>query len=263
MKIKRFIRESAAARWAVLLLTAIFCLSVFWVSRASATTLENAFAVIFEKLNANISAKGEVVAILSEKNEVVVEFSGDMVPSYGAELLIFGVSAEASQESAESTESGSENRSLIYRGSLTVSESAGHLNRAVADEGQNQFIVGDQVFLPSPVQLYITPVKNLTQNPYFTSQATNSINRLLSTLSGLQVFSIPASNQKTVDFLKQKCRNEGRYGLILQPFVVVQNGRSKAQLRLISLFSGHSIGVLEDEFTAITASSQNFRGVNK
>jgi len=197
------------------------------------------------------------VALLSEKNEVVIEFSGDLVPSYGAELLVFGDSVEASQES---TGGESEKRPVkIYRGSVTVSESAGHLNRAIADEGRDQFIVGDQVFLPAPVLLYVTPVKNLTPNPYFTGQATRYISNRLSTFSGLQVFSLPASNQKTVDFLKQKCRNEGRYGLILQPFIIIQKGRSKVQLRLISLFSGQSLGVLEGEFTAFTAPPQNFR----
>ena len=259
MKNIRFIKEYAAGQWAVLPLTLILCLLFFGVCTAHAATLDSAFAILFEKLNANISANGEVVALLPEKNEVIIEFSGDLVPSYGAELLVFGESAEASQESAEG---GGENRPVkVYRGSVTVSESAGHLNCAIADEGRDQFIEGDQVFLPSPVLLYVTPVKNLTPNPYFTGQATRAVSSLLSTFSGLQVFSLPASNQKTIAFLKQKCRNEGSYGLVLQPFVIMQNGRSKAQLRLISLFSGQSLRVLEDEFTAFAAAPQNFRSL--
>ena len=257
MKIIRSIRESVSDRRAVSIRILILCLSFFWVSVAQAATLENAFAVLFEKLNANLAAKGEVVAIVPEKNEVIIEFSGDLVPAYGAELLVFGDSAEAPQENADS---GDENRPVkVYRGSVTVSESAGHLNCAIVDEGLSRFVEGDKVFLPSPVSLYITPVRNLTPNPYITGQATRSIGSFLSTVSGLQVFSVPASNQKTVDFLKQKCRNEGRYGLVLQPFVVIQNGRSKAQLRLISLFSGQSLGVLEEGFTAFAAPPQNFR----
>ena len=260
MKNIRFIKEYAAGQWAVLPLTLILCLLFFGVCTAHAATLDSAFAILFEKLNANISANGEVVALLPEKDEVVIEFSGDLVPSYGAELLVFGDAAEAPQEGAEG---GGENRppAKVYRGSVTVSESAGHLNRAITDEGRDQFIEGDQVFLPSPVLLYVTPVKNLTPNPYFTGQATRAISSLLSTFSGLQVFSLPASNQKTVDFLMQKCRNEGRYGLVLQPFIVFQNGRSKAQLRLVSLFSGQSLRVLENEFTAFAVPPQNFHSL--
>ena len=257
MTIKQPVKESIASRWVVLLLVLILSLSFFKVHTVQATTLDNAFAVIFEKLNANIAADGEVVALLPEKNEIVIEFPGDLVPYYGAELLVFGDSAEASQESSES---GGENRPVkVYRGSVTVSESAGHLNRAIVDEGRDQFVVGDQVFLPAPVLLYVTPVTNLTSNPNFTDQATRSITRLLSTFSNLQVFGLPASNQKTVEFLRRKCRDEGRYGLVLQPFVVIQNGRSKAQLRMTSLFSGQSLGVLAQEFKAFVVPAQNFR----
>lgn len=222
-----------------------------------AATLESAFAILFEKLNANIAASGEVVALLPGKNEVIIEYSGDLVPAHGAELMVFGDSdatAETPQENGGNQVE--ERRGKVYRGSVTVNESAGHLNRAIVVEGGDQFVEGDQVFLPLPVLLYVTPVKNLTPNPYFTGQATHSIGRLLSTFSGLQVFSLPASNQKTVDFLMQKCRNEGRYGLLLQPFVIFQNGRSKAQLRVISLFSGQSLGVLEDEFTPFVSPPQ-------
>ena len=231
------------------------------VPTVQAATLESAFALLFEKLNANLAANGEVVALLPGKNEVVIEFSGDLVPAYGAELLVFGDSSEAVQENIDS---GVEGRSVkVYRGSVTVNEASGHLNRALVDEGHGQLTEGDRVFLPSPVFLYVTPVKNMTPNPYFTGQATRSITRLLNTFPNLQVFSLPASNQKTVAALKQKCRNEGRYGLVLQPIVVIQNGRSKAQLRMTSLFSGQSLRVLEKEFMAFAAPPQNFRGFRK
>ena len=258
MTIIRFRREAVAGRWFGLVLMLLLSLTFFRVPTAQAATLESAFALLFEKLNANLAANGEVVALLPGKNEVIIEFSGDLVPAYGAELLVFGDSLEALQENLES---GVESRPVkVYRGSVTVSEASGHLNRALVDEGHGQFTEGDRVFLPSPVLLYVTPVKNMTPNPYFTGQATRSIARLLNTFTGLQVFSLPASNQKTVASLQQKCRNEGRYGLVLQPYLVYQNGRSKAQLRMTSLFSGQSLRVLEEEFRAFVAPPQTFRG---
>jgi len=251
-------RKFPVGRWAASLLITVLCFSFFQVRLASAATLDNAIALLFEKLNANISAVGEVVAILPEKNEVIIEFSGDLVPAYASELLVFGESTEALSEEAANT---GENRSvMVYRGYVTVNESAGHVNRALIAEGRGQMVEGDQVFLPAPVVLYVTPVKNLTPYPYFTSQATLSISRLLGTFPGLQVFSLPGSNQKTVGFLQQKCRREGRYGLVLQPLVVLHNGRSKVQLKMTSLFSGQSIGVLAEEFKPFVAPQQNFRG---
>lgn len=258
MTILRAIRKSVGVRrWAVSLLALILCFSFFQVRLAQAATLENAFAVLFEKLNANISAIGEVVAVLSEKNEIIIEFSGDLVPAYSSELLVFGESVNFVSDAAGSA---GENRPvMVYRGYVTVNEAAGHLNRALISEGRDQIAEGDQVFLPAPVILYVTPVKNLTPYPYFTSQATLSISRILSTFPSLQVFSLPGSNQKTVGFLQQKCRNEGRYGLILQPLIVLHNGRSKTQLRITSLFSGQSLGVLAEEFRPFVAPQQNFR----
>lgn len=245
MTIIRPIRAFACGRWAVALLI-LLSLSFFKVSMVQSATLDNALAVLFEKLNANISAVGEVVALFPEKNEVIIEFSGDLVPAYASELLVFGVSAEASPENVTST---NESRpAMVYRGYVTVNESAGHLNRALVVEGRGQLLEGDQVFLPAPVILYITPVKNLTPYPHFTNQATHSIGRLLATFSNLQIFSLPASNQKTIGFLQQKCRNEGRYGLVLQPLVVIQNDRTKVQFKMTSLFSGQSLGVLAEDF---------------
>ena len=257
----RYQRGAVAGRWFGLVLILFLSLSFFRVPTAQAATLESAFALLFEKLNANLAANGEIVALLPGKDEVIIEFAGDLVPAYGAELLVFGDSAEAIQENVDSgVDSGPVK---VDRGSVTVNEASGHLNRALVDEGNGQLTEGDQVFLPTPVLLYVTPVKNMTPNPYFTGQATRSIARLLNTFPGLQVFSLPASNQKTVASLQQKCRNEGCYGLVLQPFVVIQNGRSKAQFRITSLFSGQSLRVLEEEFRAFATPPQNFRGFRK
>ena len=184
------------------------------------------------------------------------------MPAYGAELMVFGRSDLSDEASSENIGNEvAEQPPMVYRGSVIVNESAGHLNRAIVVEGDEAFFVGDQVFLPSPVQLYITPVRNLTPNPYFTGRATNYIGSLLGTFTGIQVFSLPGSNRNTVDFLKQKCQNEGRYGLILQPFLVYQNGHSKVQLRMTSLYSGQSLGVLESEFTPfVSPAPQTFPG---
>ncbi|MCK5915215.1 MAG: hypothetical protein KAG92_03665, partial [Deltaproteobacteria bacterium] len=205
-------------------------------SSAPAATLDNACALLFEKLYANLAARGEIIAVLPDEGEVIIEFVDDLVPAYGAELLVFGSNLETATEESSPT--------LIFRGSVTVSETAGHLNRALVTAGSEKFSEGDQVFLPLPIQLYITPVKNLTPYLYFTSQATTAIARMLGTFPGIEVFNLAASNQKTVDFLMEKCRNAGRYGLIVQPYVLMQSNRSKVQLKLASLFSGHSLGVL-------------------
>lgn len=253
-------KKSLIIRWASRCLPLLLCISLLGASGVQATTLESAFALIFEKLNANLAAKGEVVAVLADKNEVIIEYADDLVPAYGAELMVFSDLETTDETSNEATDlEEADPLRLVYLGSLTVNETAGHMNCAFIVEGGEQIAEGDQVFLPVPVQLYITPVINLTPNPLFLAQATTAIGRLLATFPGLQVFSLPASNQNTVNFLMQKCRNEGHYGLILQPYVVFLNGRTKAQLRMTSLFSGHSIGALEDEFTPFVSPQRNFR----
>ena len=244
----------------MLILTVICCLLIGGVGSAAAATLDNACALLFEKLYANIVARGEIVALLPEKDEVVIEFDDDLIPAYGAELMVFAVSgdrpAPAATSAAEEVveETIPANPTLIFRGSVTVSEAAGHLNMAYVNPGSEKFAEGDRVFLPAPVQLYITPVKNLTPYPYFTPQATSAIARMLKTLPGIAIFNLPASNQKTVAFLLGKCRNEGRYGLIVQPDILMPGNRSKVQLRLTSLFSGQSLGTLMENFTPAMAS---------
>ena len=222
-----------------------------------AATLDNACALLLEKLNANIAAQGEIVALLPDSDEVVIEFIDDLVPAYGAELLVFRNSgAEAELENEQVVEQDVAQAPLIFEGSVTVSEAAGHLNRAFVNRNSEKLMVGDQIFLPTPVQLYITPVKNLTPNPYFGPQVTAAFARMLKTFPGIEIYNLPASNQKTVNFLLGKCRNLGRYGLVVQPYVLMQNNRSKVQLRLVSLFSGQSLDVMAENFTPIMMQPQ-------
>ena len=225
-----------------------------------AATLDSALASAFGKLNTNLTARGVIVARLPETNEVAVEYDSDPVPGSGSELLVFAEAAPRPQDREESeTEAVQEEDSgspaapappaaLVYHGAITVSEAAGHLNLAVVDEGRNLIAEGDLVFLPRPVKLYLTPVRNLTPYPFLTPQATRSISRRLKGLPGWEVYSLPASNQTTVNYLKQQCRNQGRYGLVVMPFVVFQRNRFEVQLRLVSLFSGLSLRPLTEEF---------------
>ena len=243
------IKLAVARRWilTILLLTG-FLLSGSRTVRAA--TLENACALLLEKLNANIAAQGEIVALLPESDEVVIEFIDELVPAYGAELLVFSSSGDVpSPDEIQTEELDTAHASLIFKGSVTVSEAAGHLNKAFVNPGSEKFSVGDQIFLPSPVQLYITPVKNLTPYPYFGAQVTAAMARILKTFPGIEIFNLQGSNQKTVNFLRDQCRNQGRYGLVVQPYVMMQGNRSKVQLRLVSLFSGQSLGPLAETFT--------------
>ncbi len=213
--------------------------------QARAATLDSALALVFEKLHDNLAARGTIVARLSENDEVVIEFEDNRVPSFGSELLVFSparseTTADAAEESREVP--------LIYHGSVTVREADGHLNIALIDEGRDLVSEGDLVFLPRPVRLYISPVRNLTPYYYFTAQATQSIGRLLAPFKIWQVFTLPGSNQRTVAYLKQQCRSQGRYGLVLQPFIVNLNGGFQVQLRLTSLFSGITLGTLTEKF---------------
>lgn len=242
------IKLAVVRRWALtLLLLCGFLLPGSGITQAA--TLENACALLLEKLNANIAAQGEIVALLPESDEVVIEFIDNLVPAYSAELLVFSSARnEPLPAEGEVTEQDTTHAPLIFQGSVTVVEAAGHLNRAFINPGSDKLSVGDQIFLPSPVQLYITPVKNLTPYPYFAAQATTAMARMLKTFPGIEIFNLPGSNQKTVTFLRDQCRNQGRYGLIVQPDVITQGTRSKVQLRLVSLFSGQSLGTLTENF---------------
>jgi len=246
--------KTTSRRWVLaILLLGGFLLSGSGITQAA--TLENACGLLLEKLNANISAQGEIVALLPESDEVVIEFIDDLVPAYGAELLVFRNSGdvplpeEVQSEDVQTEDLGTVHAPLIFLGSVTVSEAAGHLNRANINPGSEKFSVGDQIFLPSPVQLYITPVKNLTPFPYFGPQATAAMARMLKTFPGIEIFNLQGSNQMTVNYLRDQCRNQGRYGLVVQPYVMMQGNRSKVQLRLVSLFSGQSLGPLAESFT--------------
>ena len=228
-------------------------LAVILPATARAATLDSALALVFEKLHDNLAARGTIVARLSENDEVAIEFDDDRVPAFGAELLVFAQArpetrAGGSEENRGISADSPATAPLLYHGSVTVKETAGHLNLAVIDEGRELVGEGDLVFLPLPVQLYISPVRNLTPYYYFTAQATQSIGRLLASFKTWQVFTLPGSNQKTVAYLKQQCRSQGRYGLILQPFIVNLNGNFQVQLRMTSLFSGITLGAMTEEF---------------
>lgn len=260
--IKSIFKLTLRRRLLLVLLLLGGCLSI--PGSAAAATLDNACALLFEKLYANIAARGEIVALLPEKNEVVIEFADDLVPAYGAELLVFGQSSpvtdatesESNSDSEPQTPASAVSQSLIFRGSVTVSETAGHLNLAYVNSGAEKFFIGDLVFLPAPVQLYITPVRDLTPYQIFAPQATTAIGRMLGTFPGVEFLNLPASNQTTVDFLKNKCRTGGRYGLIVQPYILMQGTNCKIQLRLVSLFSGQSLGVLAEKFIPAVVQSQ-------
>jgi hypothetical protein len=216
-----------------------------------AATLHNAVTEVMTRLGANLQARGEIVARL-ENDEVVVEYQDDQVPSYGAELLVFSRTEQTPVGSGEkgvgSVPAGPPPGTLLFHGSISIRQSAGHLNLAHIDEGRNLVAAGDQVFLPPPVSLYIAPVHNLTPYLFLTQSATRALARLLKLYPRWRVYSLPATNRATVVSLQQQCRGAGRYGLVLQPLIVNQNGRFKIQLRQTSLFSGMSLNVLEAEF---------------
>ncbi len=248
-----------ASRRVILTLVVICSLLAGGLGSAAAATLDNACALAFERLYANIAARGEIVALLPDKDEVIIEFDDDLVPAYGAELMVFansGDNSAAPEPPADGSvieETIQAGPTLIFRGSVTVSEVAGHVNLAYVNPGSEKLAAGDRIFLPTPVQLYITPVKNLTPYPQFSAQATVAIARMLKTFPGIEVFNLQGSNQKTVAFLLEKCREQGRYGLIVQPDILMPGNRSKVQLRLTSLFSGQSLGTLIESFTPAIA----------
>lgn len=248
-----------ASRRVILTLVVICSLLAGGLGSAVAATLDNACALAFERLYANIAARGEIVALLPDKDEVIIEFDDDLVPAYGAELMVFANSGDNSAappppaDGSVIEETIQAEPTLIFRGSVTVSEVAGHVNLAYVNPGSEKLAAGDRIFLPTPVQLYITPVKNLTPYPQFSAQATVAIARMLKTFPGIEVFNLQGSNQKTVAFLLEKCREQGRYGLIVQPDILMPGNRSKVQLRLTSLFSGQSLGTLIESFTPAIA----------
>jgi len=243
-------KRAGAGRLGLVLL----CSLLLCAGGAGAATLDSALSAAFSKLNSNLMARGVIVARLPETNEVAIEYDDEPVPGFGSELLVFAEAASqpeseaAAEEVVEESAAAEFSRPMIYHGAVTVSEAAGHLNLATVDEGAGLVGEGDLVFLPRPVKLYLTPVRNLTPYPYFTTQATRTISRLLKVFPGWEPYSLPASNQATVNTLKQQCRSQGRYGLVVMPFVVFQRNRFEVQLRITSLFSGLPLRALTEEF---------------
>ncbi len=220
----------------------------FLVTGAAAATLPNAVTEVMTKLGANLQARGEIVARL-DNGEVAIEYQDEQVPAYGAELLVFATSG-SSDAAAGAVAEG-----LIFHGSVSVRESAGHLNLAIVDQGASLVAVGDRVFLPPPLQLYFVPVRNLTPYFYLTSQATAAFARLLRFYPDWRIFTLPGSNRTTVTALQRQCRVRGRYGLVVQPLILFVNGRFKLQLRLTSLFSGVALAPLEAAFHPFAGST--------
>ncbi|MBN2706894.1 MAG: hypothetical protein JXR89_10695 [Deltaproteobacteria bacterium] len=238
---------------------AFAALAFVWlpISSAHATSIESACALVLEKLNANLAAHGEIVALLPG-GDYLVEFD-DLVPTYGAELLVFGDSAELDERADASA------GSPIFRGSLTVMESSGHLCRMRVEEGGEGLVVADRVWVPEPVIVYLTPVGTLAADPGLAAELTRALAAQLPGFGNLRVFSLPAVNQTTVDFLRRQCRGQGLYGMLIQPFIIFQNERYKVRLSLTSLFSGQPLPALEQEFKGFiqpSASSHAPGGLN-
>ncbi|HDS16149.1 MAG TPA: hypothetical protein ENN66_05985 [Proteobacteria bacterium] len=226
----------------------------FWLlsGSAQATSIENACALVLEKLNANLAARGEIIALLPG-GDYLVEFD-DLVPAYGAELLAFGDAVELDEQGDAVA------ASPIFRGSVTVMESSGHLCRMRVEEGGEGLVVADRVWVPEPVVVYLTPVGNLAADPGLAAQLARALAAQLPGFGNLRVFSLPNANQTTVDFLRRQCRGQGLYGMLIQPGIVLQNERYKVRLSLTSLFSGQPLAPLEQEFKGFTPPSALLKG---
>lgn len=210
-----------------------FLLLLFPADRVWASTPDAGCRRLLAKIYSNLAATGEIIAVLPENREVLIEYPAEMIPAYDAELLAF----------PELDEGGGPTPGL-----LRVSEVAGHLNRALIEEGSAaDFKVGDRVGLPRPILMYLTPVANLTPYPGLTNQFTAALAAQLPRLEGVRIFSLAGSNQETVAFLQQQCRRQGLYGILLQPFVSLVNGRVRLELRPTSLYSAQRLGIFTDD----------------
>lgn len=191
---------------------------------------------LLEKICANLMASGRVEAIMAGSNELIVAYESEPIPAYGAELMVFAPAGSADAAGG------------AFRGVIKVAEAAGHLNRALVDDGSfSDFKVGDRVGLPQPVKLFLTPVRNLTPYPGLENQFATALAARLPRLPGILFFSLPGSNQTTIDYLLQQCRQEGRYGLILQPGISLVNGKLRFEMRSISLYNGRSLQPFTDD----------------
>ena len=220
----------------------LVCFLFFAVS-AGAASLTDALVSLFDQVEQNLYGKGQIVSIIKEKNEAIIEFVGGTVPGEGAEFLVYDASTQDQKNPEKAF-------SRIFKGVVSVVESAGSVSRALIVRQEKTLVVGDQVMIPVPVMAYVAPVKNMTGFPPLTREATEVISLQLGRLTTMKIAGIPRINQILIDQLQNELRQEGRYGLIIQPYLMVVNGQSKAQLKLISLFSGQSLGVLSEDFFA-------------
>jgi len=220
----------------------LVCFLFFAVS-AGAASLTDALVSLFDQVEQNLYGKGQIVSIIKEKNEAILEFTGGIVPGEGAEFLVYDAGTQDQKDPEKAF-----NR--IFKGVVSVVESAGSVSRALIVRQEKTFAIGDQVMVPAPVMAYIAPVKNLTGFLPLTPEATEVMALELGRFSTMKITGIPQVNQVQIDQLQNELRKEGRYGFIIQPYLLVVNGQSKAQLKLISLFSGQSLGVLSENFFA-------------
>ncbi|NIA19841.1 MAG: hypothetical protein GWP07_05360 [Xanthomonadaceae bacterium] len=223
-----------------------FCIFLCFLSfavSAGAASLTDAVVSLFDQVEQNLYSNGQIVSIIKEKNEAILEFADGTIPGAGAEFLVY----DAGTEDQKNTEKAF-NR--IFKGVVSVVESAGSVSRALIVRQEKTLVVGDQVMIPVPIMAYVAPVKNMTGFPPLIREATEVISLQLGRFSTMKIAGIPQVNQILLDQLQNELRREGRYGLIIQPYLIVVNGQSKAQLKLISLFSGQSLGVLSEDFFA-------------
>jgi len=220
----------------------LICFLFFAVS-AGAASLTDAVVSLFDQVEQNLYSKGHIVSIIKDKNEVILEFADDTPPGAGTELLAYDVSKQEQKNPQKAF-------SRIFKGVVSVVESAGSVSRALIVRQEKTLAVGDQVMIPVPVMAYVAPLKNMTGFQPLTREATEVIALQLGRFTTMKIFGIPQINQVLIDQLRNELRKEGRYGLVIQPYLLVVNGRSKAQLKLISLFSGQSLGVLSEDFFA-------------
>ena len=218
------------------------CFFCFTVS-AGAASLTDALVSLFDQVEQNLYEKGQIVSIIKEKNEAILEFVDGSVPGEGVELLVYDAGIQ-DQKNPEKV------FNRIFKGVVSVVESAGSVSRALIVRQEKAFAIGDQVLIPVPIMVYIAPVKNMTGFFPLTREATEIMALELGRFPTMKISGIPQVNQLLIDQFQNELRREGRYGIIIQPYLLVVNGQGKAQLKLISLFSGQSLGVLSEDFFA-------------
>jgi len=223
----------------------IFLCFLFFAVSAGAASLTDAVVSLFDQVEQNLYSKGQIVYINKEKKEAILEFDDGTIPGAWAEFLVYDASIQDEKNPEKAF-------SRIFKGVVSIVESAGSVSRALIVRQEKILVIGDQVMIPVPIMAYVAPVKNMTGFFPLTRETTEVISLQLGRFSTMKIAGIPQVNQILLDQLRNKLRQEGRYGLIIQPYLIVVDGQSKAQLKLISLFSGQSLGVLSEDFFAFT-----------